>query len=357
MTQIRLEGITVRFGEVIALDSVDLLVRHGEVMGVVGPSGCGKTTLLRTIAGLIPADAGHIFFDSHDVTQLPPQQRGIGMVFEGFALYPHMDSHDNIAFPLRMRHAEEMDIEARVEATAGRLGIDRRQLLVRRPDTLAAGEQQLVALGRALIANPTVLLLDEPMGNLDAHTRARIRAHLGQLMDELHTTAVYVTHDQQEAVVLADRIAVMRAGRVLQVGTPGELRARPANVFVAQFVGSPAMNILAARVEGELLWCAGAVAPLTLPPVRRFLHDGPLLAGIRPEHLVPDEAGPLPVRVTLVEPVLPHRTQLVYGELAGQPVVAEVPLQQPVGRGETLTFSVDSLDIHLFDCNDERRIR
>jgi len=356
MTQIRLEGITVRFDELIALDRVDLLVRHGETMGVLGPSGCGKTTLLSTIAGLIRPAAGHIFFDGHDITDLQPAERGVGMVFEGFALYPHMDSRDNIAFPLRVRHAEEVNVEARVEATARRLGIQRRQLLERRPGMLAAGEQQLVALGRALIANPTVLLLDEPMGNLDAHTRAWTRAQLGRLMDELHTTAVYVTHDQQEAIALADRIAVMRAGQIVQVGTPGELRVRPANVFVAQFVGSPAMNVLDARVQGELLWIEGATAPLPLPPVCRHLHDGPILAGVRPEHLAVRKAGPLPVRVNLVEPVLAHRTQLVYGELAGRPIVAEVPLQHAVRRGATLTFSAEPSDIHLFDCDDESRI-
>jgi len=356
MTQIRRENVTIRFGEIVALDRVDLLVRHGETMGVLGPSGCGKTTLLRTIAGLIRPDAGHIYFDGHDITRLQPRERGIGMVFEGFALYPHMDSQDNIAFPLRVRHAEEVDVEVRVRATTRRLGIQRWQLLGRRPGTLAAGEQQQVALGRALIANPTVLLLDEPMGNLDAHTRAWTRGQLGQLMDELHITAVYVTHDQQEAIALADRIAVMRAGQIVQVGTPGELRVRPANVFVAQFVGSPAMNILDSRVQGEFLWIEGTTAPVPLPPVRRHLHDGPILAGIRPEHLTPSEAGPLPVRVTLVEPVLAHRTQRVYGELAGRPIVAEVPLQHAVRRGETLTFSAGPSDIHLFDCDDETRI-
>ncbi|MFQ5343244.1 MAG: ABC transporter ATP-binding protein [Anaerolineae bacterium] len=356
MTQIRLENVTVRFDEIVALDSVDLLVRHGETMGVLGPSGCGKTTLLRSIAGLTKPDAGHIYFDGHDITDLQPGERGVGMVFESFALYPHMDSRDNIAFPLRVRHAEEVDIEARVDATVRRLGIQRRQLLERRPGTLAAGEQQQVALGRALIANPTVLLLDEPMGNLDAHTRAWTRAQLGQLMDELHTTAVYVTHDQQEAIALADRIAVMRAGRIVQAGTPGELRVRPANVFVAQFVGSPAMNVLAARVQGELLWIEGATAPLPLPLVRRHLRDGPILAGVRPEHLAVGETGPLPVRVNLVEPVLAHRTQLVYGELAGRPIVAEAPLQHAVRRGETLAFSVGPSDIHLFDCDDETSI-
>lgn len=194
------------------------------------------------------------------------------------------------------------------------------------------------------------------MGNLDTHTRARTRAQLGRLMDEFRTTAVYVTHDQQEAIALADRIAVMRAGRAVQVGAPGALRTRPATVFVAQFVGSPAMNVLAARVEGERLWIDGATAPLPLPPVRRRFHDGPILAGIRPEHLVVGEAGPLPVRVNLVEPVLARRTQLVYGELAGRPIVAEMPLQHAVRRGETLAFSVVPSDIHLFDCDDETRI-
>lgn len=356
MALIRLEGVTVCFGDVVALDSIDLVVRHGETMAVLGPSGCGKTTLLKTVAGLIQPHAGHVYFDSHEVTQLQPRERGIGMVFEDFALYPHLDSRDNIAFPLRVR--KELDIDTRVNATARRLRIDRKLLLEeRRPTTLAAGEQQQVALGRALVANPTVLLMDEPLGNLDAHTRARTRARMRQLIDEFDITAIYVTHDQQEAVTLADRIAVMRQGRILQIGTPGELWQRPVNVFVAQFVGEPAMNILKGRVEGERLHIEGATRSISLPPVRRFLTEVPVLVGIRPEHLRTDADGILPVQITQVEPLLAQRAQLVYGEVAGQALIVQVPAQVDARPGQTLNVTIASENIHLFDPHDETRIQ
>ena len=354
MALIRLEGITVRFGDIAALDSIDLTIRHGETMGVLGPSGCGKTTLLKTIAGLIKPDAGRLLFDDHNVGKLAPRERGVGMVFEGFALYPHLDSRDNIAFPLRIR--QEVDIDARVKATARRLGIDRELLLARRPTQLAAGEQQQVALGRALVADPTILLLDEPMGHLDAHTRTRTRAQLGRLMDEFDTTAVYVTHDQEEAIALADRVAVMRRGRVLQVGTPGELYQRPVNVFVAQFIGSPSMNVLGGRIEGERLWIEGATASLPRPLVRRYLHDGPILAGIRPEQLAVDPDGELPMGAVQIEPLLAQHAQLVYGEIGGQRCAARLPAHVEIRSGDTVTLTVNPRDVHLFDPHDEMRI-
>lgn len=354
MALIRLENVTVRFGDVAALDDVNLVVRHGETMGVLGPSGCGKTTLLKTVAGLIKPAAGRLFFDDHDVTRFAPRERGVGMVFESYALYPHLDARDNIAFPLRVRR--ELDVDARVEATARRLDIDRQLLLAREPTKLAAGEQQQVALGRALVADPTILLLDEPLSHLDAHTRAATRAQLGRLMDEFDTTAIYVTHDQEEAVALADRVAIMRQGRIVQVGTPGELRQRPANVFVAQFVGTPSMNVLPAEIEEDRLWIEGATASVPLPLVKRPLHTGPILAGVRPEHFVVDSEGILPVSVVQVEPLLAQRAHLVHAELDGRRITVQVPAHVDVRPGVTLTLSVDARDIHLFDPHDEMRI-
>lgn len=363
MALIRLEKVTVRFGDIVALDGVDLVVHHGETMAVLGPSACGKTTLLKTLAGLIKPDAGCIYFDNHAVTDLGPGERGVGMVFEGFALYPHLASRDNIAFPLRMRKAP--DVDARVRATARRLGIDAEILLERRPAELAAGEQQRVALGRALVANPTILLMDEPMGMLDPQTRAQIRPQLSQLMDEFDITVIYVTQDQQEAMAVADRIAVMRQGRVVQIGTLGEVLQRPVNVFVAQFVGSPAMNILAGDVEGERLWVDDATASIPLPPVRRFVSDGPILVGIRPEHLRTDPDGVLLVEVGQIEPHLTQRVQIVYGEIvgsepgrrAGQTLIAQVPAHTDVRVGQTLILTLDSRNIYLFDPHDETRIQ
>lgn len=354
MALIRLEQVVVRFGDVVALDSVDLVVRHAETLGVLGPSGCGKTTLLRVIAGLIKPDAGYIYFDGHDVTTLQPHQRGIGMVFESFALYPHLDTHENIAFPLRVR--KQPDVETRVASTARRLSIDRAQLLERSPVNLAAGEQQRVALGRALITNPTILLLDEPLSNLDAHLRVRTRAELARLMDDLNTTAVYVTHDQQEATAVANRVAIMRAGRIVQIGTPGELRLRPANVFVAQFLGSPPMNVVPARVEGERLQIPGATGSIPLPPRYRHVGDGAVLAGMRPEHLRLDPDGLLQLTIRQVEPRLEQHSHLLHGSLDGERVTAQVADQAQVRVMETITLTVDPEHIQLFDPTNESRL-
>ncbi|MDQ4078084.1 MAG: ABC transporter ATP-binding protein [Chloroflexota bacterium] len=354
MPHIRLEGITVRYGSVTALDHISFHVRNGETMAVVGPSGCGKTTLLKTIAGLIEPDAGHVYFNERDVTDLRPAERGIGMLFQDFALFPHFDSRSNIAFPLKIRN--QPDIDKRVQETAQRLGIDRKYLLERSPTTLSAGEQQLVALGRALISDPAVLLMDEPMSKLDAQTRLRTRAQLGRLMELFHTTALYVTHDEQEARALADRMAVMREGRILQVGTPGELYRRPAHVFVAQFVGSPAMNILPARIEGEHLWIDGAKQPLPLPPLRTRLADGPILVGFRPEHLQIEAEGPLSIAATQVEPLLAQRVKVIYGEMEEEPLIAQVPATTTVRPGNTLELTIAPEDLHLFDPRDHTRI-
>ncbi|MGH2541450.1 MAG: ABC transporter ATP-binding protein, partial [Ardenticatenaceae bacterium] len=317
--------------------------------------GCGKTTLLKTVAGLITPDEGRIYFDDQDVTRLKPRERGLGMLFESFALYPHLDSRANIAFPLRVR--KETDVEERVQATAQRLGLDRNLLLARSPATLSAGEQQLVALGRALIANPTVLLLDEPMSKLDAHTRAHTRVELQRLAEQFDITVLYVTHEQHEAIALADRIAVMEEGRLLQIDTPGVLYLRPANVFVAQFVGSPPMNILQARVEGGHVQPEGASATLPLPPLRHRLSDGPVLLGVRPEHLEPDPDGPILIEVEQVEPLLSQRAQLVYGAAAGQPLIAQVPASTVARPGRPLRLNVATENLHLFDPRDETRIR
>lgn len=354
MALIRLEQVAVRFGDLFALDSVNLVIRHAETLAVLGPSGCGKTTLLRAIAGLIKPQTGRIYFDGHDVTALQPHQRGIGMVFESFALYPHLDTHENIAFPLRVRN--QPDVETRVASTARRLSIDRSQLLRRSPTQLAAGEQQRVALGRALITNPTILLLDEPLSNLDAHLRVRTRVELARLMDEFGTTAVYVTHDQQEATAVANRVAVMRAGRIVQVGTPGELRVRPANVFVAQFLGSPPMNVVPAHVIAQRLRISGAAATIALPARYRHLRDGAVLAGIRPEHLHPDPEGALPLLVRRIEPRLEQHSQLLYGGLNAERVTAQVPDQAEVRVTETINLTVDPDDIVLFDPTDESRL-
>lgn len=258
MSSIRLEGVVKRYykeklfisernrkaSAILALDHVYLDIKEGETLGVIGPTGCGKTTLLKVIAGLERAEEGKVFFDEKDVTRLKPRERNIGMVFQTYALYPHMIARENLAFPFRIRRWPEHMIDERIEFTAQTLGVGFRELLGRMPRTLSQGQKQRVALGRCIIRNPSVFLLDEPLSSLDAKLRIKTRTEIKKILRKFSITTVYVTHDQSEAVALADRIAVMREGRIEQVGTFEEIYNHPANVFVAGFVGNPSMNFL-----------------------------------------------------------------------------------------------------------------
>lgn len=378
MTLIRLEGVSKRFGGAgmgtpsetreasqqpyysrlrdpgflappgLALDRLDLVVRAGETMAVLGPSGCGKTTLLRVVAGLIPPDAGRIYFNEQDVTEDSPVKRRIGMVFQNYALYPHMESRENIAFFFRVHHREQ-EIPERVRAVSQIMGVGFDLLLDRKPPQLSEGERQRVAIARCIAREPSVLLFDEPLSNLDAHLRVKTRAEIRRLLRRFHSTCLYVTHDQSEAVAMGDRIAVMRAGRIEQVGTFGEVYDWPATAFVAGFLGLPPMNIWPAFAEGDTV----LVERMRLPMPARLRHPPqagiPVLFGIRPEHLYPDDMGPIQMDVDMVEPHPAEHILLVHGHTAGYPAVAKLPMTAGVPRRQIVRLNFAPADARLFD--------
>ncbi|WP_433337887.1 ABC transporter ATP-binding protein [Spirillospora sp. CA-294931] len=328
MAAITLRGLTKDYpGGVRALDALDLSIADGEFFALLGPSGCGKTTLLRTVAGLENASKGTIQIGPDDVSRLPPGRRDVGMVFQDYALFPHMTVADNIAYPLRIK---KVDRAARLKAAAGvaaALGLD--GLLARRPAELSGGQQQRVALARAMAARPRVFLLDEPLSNLDARLRLEARTFLKKLQRELGVTTVFVTHDQAEALAMADRMAVMQDGRIRQIGTPAEVFRRPASVFVASFIGSTPMNLVPGEVRGDVLVAAGTVLPVP-EEARGVLADGQeVVYGVRPEYLDFSETpldGAFSGRVAVVENL--GSASLVTLEVEG------VLLHVVVGEGE-----------------------
>jgi multiple sugar transport system ATP-binding protein len=277
VAEIVLDGVTKAFsGGVVAVDDISLEIESGEFLVLVGPSGCGKSTLLRMIAGLEEVTGGSIFIDARNVTELPPRSRDIAMVFQNYALYPHMSVRQNLGYGLKVRKTAKADISQRVEQVAELLGLD--ELLERRPAALSGGQRQRVAMGRAIVREPKAFLMDEPLSNLDAKLRVSMRAQLAALHGRLGTTTIYVTHDQVEAMTLGHRVAVMRDGRILQVDTPQALYASPRNLFVAAFIGSPAMNLIEAEVRNSTVSFGGFTIPLSRSDV-----EGRLIVGIRPE--------------------------------------------------------------------------
>ncbi|MFC4943063.1 ABC transporter ATP-binding protein [Pseudonocardia sp. GCM10023141] len=355
MSRIEIEGLMRRFGRVTAVDAVDLDVPDGDFLVLLGPSGCGKSTLLRMIAGLTPPSAGRILLDGADITATPPRERNLAMVFQSYALYPHLTVARNIGFPLRARRRPRTEIDSRVETVTRVLGLA--DLLDRRPKELSGGQRQRVALARALVRDPGVCLLDEPLSNLDATLRTATRAELTELHTRLGATFVHVTHDQVEAMTMATRIAVLNGGRLEQVGTPAQVYDEPASTFVAGFLGSPAMGLLPARVEsvdGVLHARADGVdVPLGLPAADLTRE---VVLGVRAEHLSLGGTGAARLQgvVRLVENL---GSEEVAHCLVGE---ARIPVRAPrpigIAVGDAVTLTADPARAHLFDPTSGRRL-
>ena len=350
MASVELRDVVKFYGELEVLHGISLDVADGEFLVLVGPSGCGKSTLLRMIAGLETISDGDIQIGANLVNDLPPKDRDIAMVFQNYALYPHMRVRDNMAFALKLARKSRAEIDAMVERAANILDLG--HLLDRYPRELSGGQRQRVAMGRAIVRDPAVFLFDEPLSNLDAKLRVQMRAEIKALHQRLKSTIIYVTHDQIEAMTMADRIVVMRDGYVEQVGSPLELYDRPANLFVAAFIGSPAMNLVEGIVADGRLHAAGGV-DWPLPPGARPGAGQEVVLGVRPEHLTPAAEG-LAGRVELIEPT-GAETHLVV-EIGGRQLTAALRERVRVGLGETLTLAPVPEALHLFDKASGRRL-
>ncbi len=357
MVDVRLEGLVKRFGRTLALRGINLEVRDGEFIVLLGPSGCGKTTTLRIVAGLERPDEGRVLFGDRDVTYLPPKDRNVSMVFQSYAVWPHMKVRDNIAFPLKIRKVPKEEIERRVKWAAEMLQID--FLLDRYPHQLSGGQRQRVAVARAIVIEPAVLLMDEPLSNLDALLRVKMRSELKKLQRRIGVTTIYVTHDQVEAMTMGDRIAVMNAGRILQVGTPEDIYLRPANTFVGGFVGSPQMNFFDATVVeegGSIILDAGDVR-IGLPPdvgeALRSYVGRTVTIGIRPEHMYPEDLAPPRLRgisivgkVDFVEAL--GSDTIIHLKVGGKILVVKASGSHHYSIGQDLTVIVDVSKLHVF---------
>jgi ABC-type sugar transport system ATPase subunit len=344
MSELELRSLTKSYpGGRKVVDDLSLSVPDGAFAVLVGPSGCGKSTTLRMIAGLEKLDGGEIVIGGRRVNGVSPQRRDVAFVFQNFALYPHMTVADNMGFGLRMRKVPSRQIAQRVGETALMLGLE--PLMKRYPMQLSGGERQRVALGRAIVRDPSVFLLDEPLSNLDAQLRGEMRLGLARIQRRLQATFVFVTHDQVEAMTLADVLAVMRAGILQQVGPPDEVYAKPANTFVAGFIGSPSMNLLEGTVEGASLRVAALEIPLPAAPPRAA---GRLILGIRPEHARLDPEGPLELRVEVIEAL--GAQKFVYGTL-GPEVALTIGVDPRLHprEGEVLRLSLPPESVHFFD--------
>ncbi|OOY24118.1 sn-glycerol-3-phosphate ABC transporter ATP-binding protein UgpC [Thioclava sediminum] len=349
MATVELENIKKRFGKTEVLHGVSIDIQDGEFIVIVGPSGCGKSTLLRMVAGLESISEGEIRIGEARVNEREPMDRDIAMVFQNYALYPHMSVRQNMGYGLKIAGMAKSEIKRRVDEAAKLLQLS--DYLERKPRELSGGQRQRVAMGRAIVREPSVFLFDEPLSNLDAKLRVQMRVEIRELQRKLGVTALYVTHDQVEAMTMADRMIVMNGGVAEQIGTPLEVYERPVTIFAAQFIGSPSMNVIDAEVRaGQVMLGHVTLGPTDLP-------DRPVSLGIRPEHLHPDDNGPLTLNVTLSEPL--GANTLLHGTLEGrgEAMTAALPgVHMEKQAVEQVRLSVNAEDLHLFDPKTGQRL-
>ncbi len=345
MARIEFRNIAKRFGDVEVIPGMNLAIEDGEFVALLGPSGCGKSTSLLILAGIYLPSSGELLFDNHVVNDVEARDRNVGIVFQSYALYPNMTARDNIRFPLRFKKTPAEEAERRVREAAALVQVD--QLLDRRPSELSGGQQQRVALARALVKEPQLLLLDEPLSNLDATLRLTMRSEIKSLQDKLGVTTILVTHDQIEATTMADRIICMRAGRIEQIGTPDDLYLRPASLFVAGFIGSPPINLIAGEAGNGAVALSGASLPIDGA-------NGPVCVGLRPEHLVFGGTG-LPGRVSQLEPMGREILYVVETDI-GQLHVLQQGNAAAHPAGESVRIGFRSSDSLVFDRTTEKLI-
>ncbi|TCU07779.1 ABC transporter ATP-binding protein [Rhizobium sullae] len=353
MAHVTVKDVTKKYGALPVIHGVGIDIADGEFVVLVGPSGCGKSTLLRMIAGLETISGGTVAIGGRVVNDVLPKDRDIAMVFQNYALYPHKTVADNMGFPLKLKGAPKSEIETKVRRAAEILDLGK--LLDRYPKQLSGGQRQRVAMGRAIVRDPQVFLFDEPLSNLDAKLRVTMRVEIKELHQRLKTTTIYVTHDQIEAMTMADKIVVMRDGRVEQIGAPLDLYDRPANVFVAGFIGSPSMNFVPGRLStesGRLAFVSdkGTVLPV---PEGTPSHGEPVLYGIRPEHIDVRPDG-MPSTISVLEPT-GSETQ-IFAHLGGDAIMAAVRDRIAALPGEAISLRIDPARVHLFDAKSGRRL-
>jgi len=372
MAEVRIDHVSKQFGKTTVLPDVSLTINDGEFFTIVGPSGCGKSTLLQLLAGLDRPTSGRILFDGVDVTALEPRERDVALVFQSYALYPHMTVRDNLSFPLRVTKRKtglsRPQIESEVQRVAGLLGLE--PLLERWPRELSGGQRQRVALGRALIRQPRLFLLDEPLSNLDAQLRSVMRAELRQLHDRLGTTMIYVTHDQTEAMTLADRVAVLDRGVVQQIGPPQTLYDQPGNLFVAKFLGHPAINVLNGEIrDGKLRIGTLALTVPTADGADQFRDGTKVTVGFRPEHVLVTSANGAEVlrregaqRISGSLRLLEYTGSQTWGIVEveqvgnGTMMIGIVPAGEQPRQGESVSLHISAGPCHLFDPKTGRRL-
>jgi multiple sugar transport system ATP-binding protein len=354
MATVTFDHVTKAYADgTVAVSDLDLLIKDGEFLVLVGPSGCGKTTALRCLAGLEEITAGQIKIDARVVNRVPSKDRNIAMVFQSYALYPHMTVFDNLAFGLKLMKTPKQEIKRRVEDAARILDLEK--LLDRKPRALSGGQRQRVALGRAIVREPAAFLMDEPLSNLDAKLRVQTRAEILRLQRRLETTTVYVTHDQVEAMTMGDRIAVMNLGVLQQIGSPPELYDNPVNVFVAAFIGSPAMNFATAKADEGNLKLGGTTLELVGNAAKAAAENRgrDLLIGFRPEdlqlngHDTSSGFVRIPAQIDVVE-YLGHE-ELIHAQSEGHEIVALVPSDKKVQPGQSVEFAIHADKLHVFD--------